>query len=130
MWKKWFSVGVLVVLLLTGASAVQARELAGKNFGGKGWNQSDLGASVPVPVSFAGVSRGSISFDLQRTGDIPAGEGETVFALMESAGILALRLQVDWVGPAAKTIATGSASGGRRSSWTGRWPAERGSMLT
>ena len=96
MWKKWFSVGVLVVLLLTGASAVQARELAGKNFGGKGWNQSDLGASVPVPVSFAGVSRGSISFDLQRTGDIPAGEGETVFALMESAGILALRLQVDW----------------------------------
>ena len=71
MGKKWLSVGVLGILLLPGASAVHARELAKHSFGGKGWNQSDLAASIPLPVSFAGVSRGSISFDLQRTGDAP-----------------------------------------------------------
>jgi len=100
MRKNWLYVGVFGILLFTGARAVQARALAGTSFGGKGWNQSDLGAAVPLPVSFAGVSRGSISFDLQRTGDIPAGEEETVFTLLNGTGAPVLRLQLAWTSKA------------------------------
>ena len=94
MWKKWFSVGVLGLLLLPGA--VHARELAGKTFGGKGWNQSEVADTLSLPVSFAGVSRGSITFDLQRTGDIPEAERESVFGLLDSAGSRVLQLLVSW----------------------------------
>ena len=41
MWKKWSAIWVVGVLLLPGANAVHAREIAGQSFGGKGWSQSD-----------------------------------------------------------------------------------------
>lgn len=100
MWKKWSFVFVLVILVLPNANGVQARELGRQSFGGKGWKQTDLATPVLLPVSFAGVSRGSISFDLQRTGDIPTSERETVFALLDGAGAMALMLQVSWTSEA------------------------------
>ncbi|HEY6000280.1 MAG TPA: invasin domain 3-containing protein [bacterium] len=100
MGKKWCSLGVLGIWLLAGASAVPAREVAGRTFGGKGWNQSEVADSLALPVSFAGASRGAISFDLQRTGDTPAAAGETVFSLLDRSGVQVLRLQVSWA-PAA-----------------------------
>ena len=46
------------------------------------------------------MNQGSISFDLQRTGDIPAAEPETVFSLLDLAGIQVLRLQLSWTSAA------------------------------
>ena len=110
MGRRWVSVGVLGVLLLSGASAARAREIAKRSFEGKGWNQSELAAASPLAVSFAGVSRGSISFDLQRSGD--AAGRETVFALLDPAGIQVLRLRVSWT----------SASGQRNPEFSFRGP--------
>jgi hypothetical protein len=88
------------LLILLGSSAAHARQATEKSFGGKGWNQSELTQSLALPVSFAGVSRGAFSFDLQRAGEIPFSRPETIFELVDAAGAALLRLKVSWTSDA------------------------------
>ena len=85
-------------------SRVRARLMPARSRGGRSGGRAGTSrrppTSLALPVSFAGVSRGVISFDLQRTGDTPAREWETVFSLLDRSGVQVLRLQVSWT-PAA-----------------------------
>ena len=70
--KRVLTAVLVLVCLLARGTAVPGRELLRQSFSGEGWNESRSVPATPVEVDFSGVSRGAISFDLQRTGDIPA----------------------------------------------------------
>ncbi len=115
MGKVGFLCSLLGALLVGGPGAAEARVLAGTAFPGEGWNQSAAADSAALPVSFAGVSRGSFSFDLRRTGDIPYAEPETIFELVDGDGGRVLRVKVSWTseaGPGYPTLIFRGEGGG------------------
>ena len=118
---------LLGLLLLCDAGAGEARQLARKSFGGKGWSQAEGADSLPLPASFAEVVRGSFSFDLERTGDIPFSRPQTLFELVDDVGETLLRVKVSWTSEAEPgnpvLVVQGDGGGGEyRSHGMGLWP--------
>ncbi len=85
-----------ILFLLVQCSPVQARYLTDQSFGNDGWSQATGEDIPPVPVDFAGVTRGSLSFALRRTGTSAPNEWETLFELVDHDGLRVLRVQVNW----------------------------------
>jgi len=108
--------GMLGVALLAAGGASRAEELVRRTFGAEGWSQEGDAAPLELPLRLAEVSRGAISLDLRRSGDIPADAAETVFSLVDDDGTQVLRVQVSWTAQgrraAARLVFRGPGTGG------------------